>query len=49
MSTDVKFIEDVIKNLVAFRSTLTDSGDIQIYDAAISVAEEKLQYLESED
>lgn len=49
MSVDVKFLEEVIQNLVEFRSRLSEAGDIQVYDAALAVAEDHLQVLESDD
>lgn len=49
MPTEVKFLEDLIQHLVEFRSRLSDVGDIQVVDASLSVAEEHLQAIESED
>ena len=49
MSTDVKFIEDMIQLLVEFKSRLSDEGDIQVFDAALQIAEDELQTIESDD
>ena len=49
MSIDVKICEELIQKLVEFRGKVKEEGDLQVISAAISVVEENLKTIESED